>query len=100
VDVDVASLIVRQHLALVDEGIGPKDVAPGDAVVLAQAVRVARDEIEDHDLWEAELISDAEHAARVKACPRCERLAASRATIPPGLGPAARRLFRGRPLAG
>lgn len=38
-DLEIASLLVRQHMALIDEGIGPKNPKTGDAQLLAAAVR-------------------------------------------------------------
>lgn len=60
--VHLASLLIRQRMALVDEGIGAKDPRPGDDELLVAAVRVARGEFDDHDLWDAYLLSDEEHA--------------------------------------
>jgi hypothetical protein len=68
-----ASLIIRMHLALTDEGIGPKRRAfSGDPVdpavdeaVLAEAVRVAGHLFDEHlDLWDSGLIPDDVHFPR------------------------------------
>lgn len=40
-DTVVASLLIRQHLRLIDEGVGPRDPHPSDRDVLADAVAVA-----------------------------------------------------------
>lgn len=65
-----ASLIIRMHLALTDEGIGPKRPmgsggpvpTAGDAAVLAEAVRVAGHLFHGHwELWESGLVSDEAH---------------------------------------
>jgi hypothetical protein len=65
-----ASLIIRMHLALTDEGIGPKhptetggsDPAAEDSAVLAEAVRVAGHLFHPHwELWESGLVSDEVH---------------------------------------
>jgi hypothetical protein len=40
-DIPTASLILRQHMRLIDEGVGPRDPQPHDAAVLAEAVRRA-----------------------------------------------------------
>ncbi len=40
-DLPTASLILRQHMALMNEGIGPRDPDPYDAVILNAAVREA-----------------------------------------------------------
>ncbi|GAB2331730.1 hypothetical protein [Streptomyces variabilis] len=68
-----ASLIIRMHLALLDEGIGPrpptgKGTPEDDTAVLAEAVRVAGHLFDEHwDLWESRLISDEVHV------PRCDQ---------------------------
>jgi hypothetical protein len=65
-----ASLIIRMHLALSDEGIGPKrstrnggSVTPEmDASVLAEAVRVAGHLFDAHfDLWDSGLVPTEVH---------------------------------------
>lgn len=71
--VDVASLIVRQHIALIREGIGPRDIQLEDQVVMAQAVVAVqaqdrlrghyRDTLGDHTLWDSGLLTDDEHKA-------------------------------------
>lgn len=48
-DVAVASLLIRQHMALIEEGIGPADGQPEqDMAILRQAVGVAG-HLFDHD---------------------------------------------------
>jgi hypothetical protein len=68
-----ASLIIRMHLALSDEGIGPKrstrngeSVPPeADASVLAEAVRVAGHLFDEHfDLWDSGLVTGEVHVPR------------------------------------
>lgn len=68
-----ASLIIRMHLALTDEGIAPKRRATGgvpvdpavDSAVLAEAVRVAGHLFDEHfDLWDSGLVSDEVHYPR------------------------------------
>lgn len=65
-----ASLIIRMHLALMDEGIGPRPPAGDgtveeDAAVLEEAVRVAGHLFDEHwDLWESRLVSDEAHFPR------------------------------------
>ncbi len=59
--IDVADLLIRQEMALADEGIGAKDSKSSDAELLQQAVAVARDRFDDHDLWEIALLSDELH---------------------------------------
>ncbi len=63
----VAGLIVRQAMALTDEGIGPYDPRPVDQQVLDWAVKQTADEYDDHQLWDAGLVSDEVHV------PRCQR---------------------------
>ncbi|MEU0950474.1 hypothetical protein ABZ379_48825 [Streptomyces canus] len=68
-----ASLIIRMHLALSDEGIGPKrstsngsSVTPEtDAAILAEAVRVAGHLFDPHfDLWDSGLVPTEAHAPK------------------------------------
>ena len=73
-----ASLIVRQHIALVDEGIGPKNIQPEDEALMRDAVRAVRaqdrlrghvrDTLGDHTLWDFGLLTDAEHKAIGCSC--------------------------------
>ena len=58
----VASLVLRQSMALTDEGIGPGSPEEGDQQVLEWALTQARSLFDEHDLWDALLISDEEHA--------------------------------------
>lgn len=58
----MAHLLVRQHLALVDEGIWPKDHPLDiDQETLKEAVRIVRSEFSDHALWDSYLLTDEEH---------------------------------------
>lgn len=55
-----ANLIVRMHMALVDEGIGPRDPRDSDRHILEQAAEVCiqSGELSIHDAWDCYLISD------------------------------------------
>ena len=64
-DTVTGSLLIRQHLALIDEGIGPKDEHPSDRDVLAEAVAVAGHLFPHADLCDANL-----------GCPRNRRVGA------------------------
>ncbi|MEU9670397.1 hypothetical protein AB0E25_33455 [Streptomyces bobili] len=72
-----ASLIIRQNLALADEGIGPRravvdgeyvDQSEADSKVLDEAVRVAGHLFDEHyDLWDAGMVPNEVHL------PRCDK---------------------------
>jgi hypothetical protein len=62
-----ASLLIRQHLALEDEGIGPRPELDGDPALLAWAVHLAGSGFDDHDLWDAHVVPGSVHV------PRCAR---------------------------
>lgn len=57
----VASLILRQAMALTDEGIGSRRPEASDQQVLEWALTQARPLFDEHDLWDALLIRDEEH---------------------------------------
>lgn len=57
-DFAAASLIIRQHMALIDEGIGPKYPGEHDARVLAEAVRLAGHRFAESDLYEHGLVEE------------------------------------------
>lgn len=63
----VAGLLIRQHLALIKEGIGPKDPRDTDPTLMAWAVEITGDDFDDHDLWDSGLVPGSVHA------PRCQR---------------------------
>lgn len=70
-DRNVAHLLIRQHLALTDEGIGPRDATPADNALLNRAVHAAGDDFDSHDLYEARLIGKNEHRTARPSCPNC-----------------------------
>jgi len=62
--VRAAELLIRQHMALADEGIGPKSPKMSDAVVLAWAFSSTcstMDEDDLHEAWDFGLMLDEEH---------------------------------------
>lgn len=60
-NVNVASFLIRCQIALVEEGIGPRNGIPEDREVLADAVRVAGHLFDEHELWNYEVIPDEAH---------------------------------------
>lgn len=60
--VKVASLLIRQEMALTDEGIGPSGPLPADRAVLDWAVKTAGHLFDSHRLWDYDLLSTADHA--------------------------------------
>lgn len=67
-----ASLLVRQHLALVQEGIGPVNPEPYDLSTLRHAAEVCFNcgNLSAHDAWEANLIDidDIRHPKNHDGC--------------------------------
>lgn len=64
-DKDVASLLVRQAMALMDEGIGPVYPESTDQGLLNAAIEVVGDEFDRHYLWNVGLLSSEEHVEDV-----------------------------------
>ncbi len=67
----MAHLLVRQAMALADEGIGPDGSEDTDPTTLAEAVALVRSDFNDHELWDFGLIGDNNHPA--DGCDRCAR---------------------------
>ena len=69
-----ASLIVRMYMALVDEGIGPRDPEPYDQSTLIQAAEVciSAGTLSIHDAWDVYLVSelDPRHPKDHEGCVR------------------------------
>jgi hypothetical protein len=62
----LARLLVRSLMALTDEGIGPDGPDEDtDEATIDEAVALVRDQLDEHELWDAGLIDD--HAG----CERC-----------------------------
>lgn len=55
--IETASLILRMHIALAGEGIGPDDPEPEDEAILAEALRRAGHLLGPHALRTGNLIT-------------------------------------------
>lgn len=58
---DMADLILRQHFALVEEGIGPRPAKGNDKELLRRIVLIAGCLYDRHALWDSHLLTDEEH---------------------------------------
>lgn len=70
-NVNVASFLIRCQIAMVDEGIGPRDAVPQDRAVLAEAVEVAGHLFDEHELWDVGIIDDDQHDRLNCKAPYC-----------------------------
>lgn len=71
-DYQIASLLVRQHMSLMDEGIGPARPLDDDGHLVQAAYWVVRNELTEHEAWDYRLISEDQHDK--KTCDRCRPL--------------------------
>lgn len=70
-NVKVAEFLIRCQMAMVEEGIGPRDDLPEDVEILAEAVKVAGHLFNEHELWDVGLVASADHIANTCANTYC-----------------------------